>query len=128
MWQWMRGWTDERVDTVIGRLLQAGVLLSSLVVFAGGILYLLRYGATRPSYAQFSGEPGPLHTVHGIASAALARESRGIIQLGLLLLIATPVARVVFSVFAFILERDWAYVLVTLIVLAILSYSLVAGS
>ncbi len=126
--EWMRGWTDERVDTVIGRLLQTGVLLASLVVLAGGILYLFRYGGTHPSYAQFSGEPGPLHTLGGIASSARALESRGIIQFGLVLLVATPVARVVFSVFAFILERDWTYVLVTLLVLAILSYSLVAGS
>lgn len=128
MWQWMRNWTDERVDTVIGRLLQTGVLVSSLVVLAGGILYLVRYGGTHPSYAHFRGEPSGLHTVHGITSSALALESRGIIQFGLLLLVATPVARVLFSVFAFILERDWAYVLVTLIVLAVLSYSLVAGS
>jgi uncharacterized membrane protein len=128
MWQRMRGWTDERVDTVIGRLLQAGVLLSSAIVLAGGILYLVRYGGTHPSYAQFAGEPISLHTIHGIVSSALALESRGIIQFGLLVLIATPVARVVFSVFAFILERDWTYVLVTLIVLAILSYSLVAGA
>jgi uncharacterized membrane protein len=128
MWQWMRGWTDERVDSVIGRLLQTGVLLSSLVVLAGGILYLLRYGGTHPFYAQFRGEPAGLHSIRGIISSALALESRGIIQFGLLLLVATPVARVAFSVFAFILERDWTYVLVTLIVLAILSYSLVAGS
>jgi uncharacterized membrane protein len=128
MWRWMRGWTDERVDTVIGRLLQTGVLLSSLVVLAGGILYLLRYGGAHPSYAHFRGEPTGLHSIRGITSSALAFESRGIIQFGLLLLVATPVARVVFSVFAFILERDWTYVLVTLLVLAVLSYSLIAGS
>jgi uncharacterized membrane protein len=32
---------------------------------------------------------------------------RGMIQLGVLLLIATPVARVAFSVVGFIRERDW---------------------
>jgi len=50
--------------------------------------------------------------------------AHGIIQLGLLLLIATPVARVAFSVVAFAAERDWLYVAITLIVLAILIYSL----
>jgi uncharacterized membrane protein len=50
-----------------------------------------------------------------------------VIQLGLLLLVATPVARVIFSVFAFAWERDWLYVLLTLIVLAVLLYSLFAA-
>jgi uncharacterized membrane protein len=44
--------------------------------------------------------------------------------LGLLLLIATPVARVAFSVIGFALEKDWMYVVITLIVLALLIYSL----
>jgi uncharacterized membrane protein len=50
--------------------------------------------------------------------------ARAIIQLGLLLLIATPVARVAFSAVAFAIEHDYMYVVITLIVLAILSYSL----
>jgi len=128
MWRWTHGWTDERVDSVIGRLLQTGVFVSSCVVFTGGILFLVRYGGTHPSYAFFRGEPMRFETIRGIASSALALESRGIIQFGLLLLVATPVARVVFSVLAFILERDWTYVFVTLIVLAVLAYSLIAGS
>ena len=45
---------------------------------------------------------------------------RALIQLGLLLLIATPVARVAFSVFAFERQRDWTYVGITLFVLAVL--------
>jgi len=51
----------------------------------------------------------------------------GLIQLGLLLLLATPVARVAFSVVAFLLQRDRLYVLVTLIVLGILLYSIAGG-
>jgi uncharacterized membrane protein len=54
----------------------------------------------------------------------LAGQGRGIIQLGLLFLIATPVARVVFSIFAFSVQRDRLYVVVTLTVLAILMFSL----
>ena len=50
--------------------------------------------------------------------------SRGLIQFGLLLLIAVPVARVAFSVVAFALQRDRTYVVVTLIVLAVLLYGL----
>ena len=57
----------------------------------------------------------------------LAFRGRGLIQFGLLLLIATPVARVAFSVAAFAIQRDRLYVVVTLIVLAILTYSLAGG-
>ena len=49
------------------------------------------------------------------------------IQLGLLVLIATPIARVAFSLVAFALQRDRIYVIVTLIVLAVLLYSLTGG-
>jgi uncharacterized membrane protein len=68
-----------------------------------------------------------LRTVDGILREAAKFHGRGLIQLGLLLLIATPVARVLFSVFAFIYERDWTYVGITMIVLTLLCYSLFGG-
>jgi uncharacterized membrane protein len=85
---------------------------------------LIRYGAALPDYGVFRGEPANLCTVSGIVPEALSFHPRGIIQLGLLLLIATPVARVAFSVLAFAWQRDRTYVIVTLIVLVILLYSL----
>jgi uncharacterized membrane protein len=57
----------------------------------------------------------------------LSFRGRGIIQLGLLLLIATPIARVALSVVAFAIQRDRLYVVATLIVLAVLMYSLTGG-
>jgi uncharacterized membrane protein len=120
-------WTEQRVEEVVGNLLRGGVTLASVVVLAGGILYLIRYGATQPDFRVFHGEPADLRSVSGIVKDALELRSRGVIQLGLLLLIATPVARVAFSVLAFILQRDRLYVVVTLIVLGVLLYSLVGG-
>ena len=78
-----------------------------------------------PSYQMFRGEPADLRSLGGIVGDALSLRGRGIIQLGLLLLIATPVARVAFAVFAFARQRDWIYVTVSLIVLSLLIYSLV---
>jgi uncharacterized membrane protein len=115
---------DQRVDEIIAALLRTGVVLAAIVVLTGGILYLSRYGATAAHYGVFRGEPSDLRGVSAIFHDALARHSRGIIQLGLLLLIATPVARVIFTVFAFLYERDWTYVVITLIVLTLLLYSL----
>jgi uncharacterized membrane protein len=118
---------DKRVEEIIGALLRTGVILAAFVVLVGGIFYLARYGSLLPHYAVFQGEPSDLRQVPAIFRDALALHARGIIQLGLLLLIATPVARVVFTVLAFAWERDWTYVVVTLIVLALLLYSLGAG-
>lgn len=111
----------------IGTLLRTGVILSALIVFAGGMVYLLRHPSIPIDYRTFSGEPQELRHVAGIVQASLTFHGRAIIQLGLLLLIATPVMRVAFSVFAFAMEKDWKYVIVTLIVLALLLYSLTEG-
>jgi uncharacterized membrane protein len=120
----MRAWTDERVERVIGALLRWGVILAAAVILAGGAMYLVRHGSTIPDYRVFRGEPSDLRNVSGIVKGAVSRHSRGLIQLGLLLLIAVPVARVAFSVVAFALQRDRTYVVVTLIVLAVLLYGL----
>lgn len=122
-----RAWTDLQVEEWIGNLLRAGVTLAAVVVLFGGIVYLARHGYAAPQYHVFVGEPTDLRTISGIMKDLLAFQGRGLIQFGLLLLIATPVARVAFSVVAFAIERDRLYVVVTLIVLAILTYSLAGG-
>ncbi len=123
-----RAWTDKRIENILGNMLRAGVGLSAAIVFCGGVIYLSRHGHASASYRVFEGEPSDLHSLHGIVRDAMTLNGRGIIQLGLLFLIATPVARVVFSIFGFAEERDRLYVLFTLIVLAILLFSLVGSS
>jgi uncharacterized membrane protein len=122
------GWTDVQVEQAMGTLLRAGVILSAGVVLLGGVVYLARHGQEPVDYHAFKGEPEDLSTPLGIVRDALAFRGRGLIQLGLLLLIATPVARVVFSVVAFALQRDYTYIGVTLIVLAVLLYSLFSAT
>jgi hypothetical protein len=70
-------------------------------VLAGGLAYLSRHGGEAPGYHVFRGEPADLRSLRGILQEAWSLRGRGIIQLGLLLLIATPVARVAFLVYAF---------------------------
>jgi uncharacterized membrane protein len=123
-----RDWTDKRMETFIGNLLRAGVLSSALIVAIGAAVYLVRHGHSPTSYRTFQGEPSNLRTVSGIFREALALRGRGIIQLGLLLLIATPVARVAFSIFGFAEEHDRLYVIVASIVLLILAYSLIGSA
>ena len=118
---------DKRIDAIMGMLLRTGVLVASAIVLIGGMVFLARHREPVTNYRVFQGEPAELRTVHGIFHEAAAWHPQGLIQLGLLLLIATPVARVAFSVGAFSYERDWTYVAVSLFVLAILMYSLFSG-
>jgi len=120
-------WTDQGIENVMGNLLRAGVLLAASVVSAGAVIYLVRHGHAPVDYRIFRGEPADLRELPGIARGSLAFRGRAIIQLGLLLLIATPVARVGFSIFAFAKERDGTYVVLTLIVFSILLYSLLGA-
>jgi uncharacterized membrane protein len=122
-----RTWTEYEVEQFIGNLLRGGVLLAAVVVLLGASLYLTRHGAALPLYGSFRGEPEELRHIPGILADAAALRGRGVIQLGLLLLIATPVARVVCAMGAFALQRDWLYVGVTVIVLSVLVYSLLGG-
>ncbi|MFZ3199674.1 MAG: DUF1634 domain-containing protein [Candidatus Acidiferrales bacterium] len=120
------GWSQQRFETLIGQLLRIGVSLSAAVVLAGGVLYLIKSrGTTAERLRVFTGEPDTLRHISGIVRFALQWHSRGLIQLGLLILIATPVARVAFSVLGFAGERDWLYTKITLAVLAILLYGLI---
>jgi uncharacterized membrane protein len=119
---------DRRLEGIIGELLRAGVLLSAAMVTAGGVLYLVQHHADRVSYRVFiSGGPA-VQTLPGIVLSAARLDSAGLIQLGLLLLIATPVARVAIAVVGFALERDRLYAVVSLIVLLILAASLIHAS
>jgi len=116
--------TATRADQVAGNLLRVGVTIAATVVLAGAVIYLLRHGGESPHYRVFHGEPSDLRTVTGIWRMTLTGHGRGLIQLGLLLLIATPIARVAYSLADFARRRDRLYVVVTLIVLAVLLYSL----
>jgi uncharacterized membrane protein len=115
------------MEQIISAILHAGVGFAALIVFAGGIYYLAKHGAQLPQYRSFHGQPPQLRTLPGIVDFALSSHSRGIIEVGLLLLIATPIARVVFSVIAFVLQRDRTYVIIALAVLTVLICNLIVG-
>ena len=117
--------TDERFERWIAALLRGGVLTSAAVVLTGGVCHLITSGHQMPPYHQFHGEPPQYTNVAAIVAGAMKGDCLAVIQLGLLLLIATPVARVALSIVAFALERDWTYVVIACIVLAILLYSLI---
>ncbi len=120
-------WRDRRIEIILGNLLRTGVLISAAVVLLGASIYLTRHAHEPADYRVFRGEPSEYSTIPGVIQSVMNGRGQGIIQLGLLLLIATPIARVALSVVGFAIERDRMYVAFTLIVLAILLYSLLGS-
>ena len=115
---------DRRLELMIGNLLRIGVMLAAALVILGGAVYLAQHAAEPVNYHTFVPGPEKLRTLGGIVHSAAQFESEGLVQLGLLLLIATPIARVVFAAVGFQLERDRLYIAISLIVLSILIFSL----
>jgi uncharacterized membrane protein len=116
--------TDERLESAIANLLHVGVITAAALVAVGGSFYLIQNHANRVSYATFHMERSNLRTLSGILASAMRLRTDAVIQLGLCLLIATPIARVGLAAFGFYLERDRLYVMVSLVVLAILIFSI----
>ena len=117
--------TDEKLEIIIGNLLRTGVLASAIIVLMAGIIYVGGHYADTVNYAAFQLEQSDLRTLGGIFRSAWSLRPDAIIQLGLVLLIATPIARVALAVIGFYLERDHLYVAISLIVLTILLFSIV---
>ncbi len=120
-------WRDRRMEVILGNLLRTGVMISAAVVLWGACIYLFRHWHEAADYRIFRGEPSDFRTIPGVIESVRGGHGRGWIQLGLLLLIATPIARVAFSIVGFSIERDRLYVGFTCVVLAILLYSLLGS-
>ncbi|HEX4756335.1 MAG TPA: DUF1634 domain-containing protein, partial [Terracidiphilus sp.] len=109
----MQAEDDRGLEIAMGRMLQIGVTVAALVVLVGGILYLAQFGGSRPDYGHFQSAPASAETIHGIVANAGRMDARGIIALGMLLLLATPVCRVIFGLVGFAMLRDRFYTAVS---------------
>ena len=99
-------------------------MLAAATVLAGGVFYLIQHHADQVNYHTFVAGAPITRSVSGILQAVAHGESTALIQMGLLLLILTPIARVGIAIAGFLLERDRLYTVVSLIVLLILAFSL----
>lgn len=120
----LKQWNDDQMRSIMGKLLRVGVLTAALIVVSGGIIFFIRHPNEIFDFTKFNGEPARFRQVHLIVKETFAFKGRDIIQFGLLILIATPVARVIFSLIGFIIEKDWIYVAITSTVITILFISL----
>jgi uncharacterized membrane protein len=114
---------DAQLEQILSRVLRIGALLAALLVSLGGVLYLLRYGMDTLNYDIFQSEPESLR-LSSTASDTFSLRQCGLIQIGLLILLMTPIFRVAFSAYAFAKQRDPIYLIITSTVLTILILSL----
>lgn len=112
---------------ILGNLLRAGVIISATIIAIGGLIYLARHAGAVPQDRIFHSEPPQFRTLSGLFRWQTLASSLGVIELGIVLLMLTPVARVAMSLFAFVKERDWMYVFFTAIVLGLLCYSMASS-
>jgi uncharacterized membrane protein len=123
----MKKFKDTDMQLLLGRVLRAGTVISVSIVFFGGVIYLHRHGHSTANYKVFIGTPAFLHQTGTLFEGVMALRGQAIIQIGILLLIATPVLRVIFSAIGFILEKDYLYVGISLLVLFIIFMSMLSG-
>src|ERR1700685_4353412 len=110
------------MEIASSRRLRAGVSLAAVVVFIGGVLYVLQARGVAPDYRDFHGIPSPPDRIPPLM-VGHHPDSRSIIRVGILLLVATPIMRVAYCVYGFAAQKDKIYIVVSSIVLTVLLYS-----
>ena len=113
---------DLKMELAISRMLRAGVSAAAAVVFIGGFLYVLQAHGVAPDYRHFHGIASPADRIPPLL-VAHHLDSRNLIRVGILLLIATPIMRVGYCVYGFAAQKDKVYVVVSSVVLSVLLYS-----
>jgi uncharacterized membrane protein len=114
---------DLKMEIAISRMLRAGVSVAAFVVLVGWILYLWHAHGVEPDYRHFHGVPSPADRLTPVFEGIRHLDSRSIIRLGILLLIATPIMRVAYCVYSFASQKDKIYVVISGVVLTVLLYS-----
>lgn len=113
------------MELVIGGILRWGVVIAAIVGALGVAGELIVRASSVPDFRRFSGDAAT--GLPGIVTGVLQGHSRAVMQLGIALLIATPIVRVALSLVAFARERDRTFVGITAVVLLLLLYGLLGG-
>lgn len=126
-------WEERDMELFLGKFLRFGVMLSCTVTLLGGLFYICQKKGVLPDYSPtsddlpFPGVKEELRSFSSIWQGILELDGASIIQFGVIILIATPVLRVAISAIAFLIEKDYMYVVITLIVLGIILMNMLLG-
>lgn len=118
---------DKDIQLILGTLLRAGVIISMGIVLIGGVIFLIHNKGVTTDYKVFKPELAKFSSIAAIFKGVLTLQGDAVVQFGILMLIFTPIARIVFAIFSFLIERDYLYVLIGLVILAIITISLNGG-
>lgn len=118
--------TPRQMEMFIGRMLRVGVFTACAIAIMGGILYIVQKGGTQVDFSEFTSAMA-VESIGEVINGVLVLDAVSVIQLALLVLLATPILRVVFSILAFMIERDYLYVFITLVVLIIIVFNIFNG-
>ncbi|MCK6476729.1 MAG: DUF1634 domain-containing protein [Phycisphaerales bacterium] len=115
---------DRRFDMQLSRVLIWGTMAAGAVIAISAIVLVATQGRSTVRFTTF--DPGLANgqSVAKVIRGVAALDPRSLLLLGVIMVIATPVLRVAFSLVTFAIERDRLYVLITAVVLAVLGYSL----
>lgn len=122
----MKTFRDKDLQALIGNLLRIGVVIAMTIVVGGLILFLFEHGRETAHYETFTDE-GVFRLQKFLDELGSGRSS-AIIELGVMVLIATPIARVLFTMIGFWLEKDRLYTFIALLVLCIIVISMLMGA
>ncbi|MBP3227874.1 MAG: DUF1634 domain-containing protein [Bacteroidaceae bacterium] len=112
----------------IGNTLRYGVLTACLVTLVGGAVYMFQHGGDpAPDYSRFAGRIASYTTPAGIFGGFFRFSAYGLIQVGVIALLLTPIMRVVLSLIDFVQQRDWLYAAITSLVLAVIFVNSIAS-
>ncbi|HEY7296198.1 MAG TPA: DUF1634 domain-containing protein [Dehalococcoidia bacterium] len=136
-WEPARLPRDNAVELIISWLLRIGVWSSvAIMVFGFAMLIAQDHAALLRAHTgglegllkgDLPGEPHPATTYAGVLDSVRRGQAFGVISLGLLVLLITPVLRVAVSIVAFLIERDWLYTVITTAVLLLLLTGILLG-
>jgi len=116
--------TQQQAEHFAAHIVRITAICAVILAISGGIFYFFHFGGTIPHYEKFAGEPAHLTTIHGVIGTALHFDFRAVMQLGVIILLLIPLCRVAVFFGTFIMQNDWLYSIITLIVLSILLYAL----
>ena len=115
--------SEANVYADVYRLLIGGMILSN-VLFAAGIILALMHPRFVPLTTQWVKEQSRWNSLaHGLVSG----EFISLMVLASVLLILTPVARVVVSIAAFAADRDFKFVVITSVVMFVMLLTVFLG-
>ena len=119
---------NKKMQQLIGSTLRIGVMTACCIAVLGGAYYLICHGSEPiPDYYKFHGEPSSLTSLSGIFGGLLHLKAANWIQLGVLVLMLTPITRIILSLFDFAHQRDWLYVAITTIVFLVIFLNSLGG-